>query len=1290
MVEENISTQTLLKLVARGNAIITELNRLVELVPNEFVHSFNQHSDGERKFTLDNLTSDFSYFKNAELFESNIENNEILKKADEKFCDTYIDTLTRFYLTFESVQRYANEVNNFVYELEEETVVGQNLDSLLLDNDKRQLLCEAYFLLGYMLITTDNNFEGNLRERLIVSYYRYSSYKSSPDSCIDETCNLMRNTGFKSPKQKSYRASNGASHQYARPEGYPESFFSRVKVNKSVINLMIAKLQSVDIYDQTSTKFPHPDHRSIALSKQASILYMVLYFCPDILNTQRSRMREITDKFFHDNWVISIHMGEIVNLIEAWYPYKAARESLCQLLELESTKILACQYNSRFSRVHESLREYLREGYLNEDSVLEHNNRILNHIREANVVFRWMLLQSQMNATWQLKLTKTVHSIVMNNRPQLQSLFEFLQNVSELENRFTRMFNKMIYEKNDKIRENKEKALELTCELIDMFSDVKPMRWIKPGANTKLIDLLSKTRSTLETHDFSKFNSKDFVINLTSDINQAQDSYSDGKNMQVVQSFSDLRDNLLRILRFLNMSDEVNDILKFVSDFSYGWKITDENFTDHMQKLIKDDPHKIYGIEATFLKLATAFDTSLIRISQSKSREDFMSVSQYYSTKLVSYIRDVLHIIPASILELLSKIVSIQTENVIDDMPSKVSLENLKDFALPDKRIQILELTYKASHYAESMLLMQNTNIGSVKINSKQLLEDGLRRELVIKMSNSIQEILVFSEIGSNNQSEVKLAQNLLSKLSKLDIIMNGYKCSLEYVQDYLFIYGLKLWQEELGHIIKSNVERAIDALLNNSFLAQPNIHFKSDIESSNLTKISSTNDFYTNPIKSSFMVRLLNEVLKITDPRSTIYDEQMSAWYNQKNRSEKVIDLKVFELIASSLCVTGLNGFDQLCCTLLKLELETLDTFVINSVTCKSSLSQSLSESLSSLATLRKQSFGAESSSEPLDSDHCSRTLSSCLLKIAPYSEKVVNNLLRIGQLQAIRTCISCVLSTKSRYEVRNLYNCLDTLNTCMLSILKHGKQDKADDFHNETNHETEDSDTDWDEDEADERDREEEREDESEHDNAGLDDSQLIFELTNHLEWIGLSDPMSKIYTLAFQTSDSSEVFEFRDKLVAVDMIFLVLLDQLSKFQFSPLIGGFLPKQSRSFYETTYTVDGQPLFYGLITFMNHYKPFLNTSKPSTNVVGSSIPLVRLLEYLSLYVKCSLGQKTNALSTRGSNLTPEVSNVILGMIEMIRLSRQTSSNLLSSTFLPQFILDTFQFSLCHLNKQTN
>lgn len=66
--------------------------------------------------------------------------------------------------------------------------------------------------------------------------------------------------------------------------------------------MVIGRLRSDDIYNQISA-YPFPEHRSTALATQASMLYVILYFDPEILHNQQAKMREIVDKHFPDNWV---------------------------------------------------------------------------------------------------------------------------------------------------------------------------------------------------------------------------------------------------------------------------------------------------------------------------------------------------------------------------------------------------------------------------------------------------------------------------------------------------------------------------------------------------------------------------------------------------------------------------------------------------------------------------------------------------------------------------------------------------------------------------------------------------------------------------------------------------------------------------------------------------------------------------------------------------------------------------------------------------------------------------
>jgi len=54
------------------------------------------------------------------------------------------------------------------------------------------------------------------------------------------------------------------------------------------------------------------------------MLYVVLYFAPQILNEQQAVMREIVDKHFSDNWVLSYYLGFTVDISIMWAPYKVS------------------------------------------------------------------------------------------------------------------------------------------------------------------------------------------------------------------------------------------------------------------------------------------------------------------------------------------------------------------------------------------------------------------------------------------------------------------------------------------------------------------------------------------------------------------------------------------------------------------------------------------------------------------------------------------------------------------------------------------------------------------------------------------------------------------------------------------------------------------------------------------------------------------------------------------------------------------------------------------------------
>lgn len=53
-----------------------------------------------------------------------------------------------------------------------------------------------------------------------------------------------------------------------------------------------------------------------------------------------------------------------------------------------------------------------------------------------------------------------------------------------------------------------------------------------------------------------------------------------------------------------------------------------------------------------------------------------------------------------------------------------------------------------------------------------------------------------------------------MPRLDALGEQMDGFRRSFEYIQDYVNIYGLKIWQEEVSRIINYNVEQECNSFL--------------------------------------------------------------------------------------------------------------------------------------------------------------------------------------------------------------------------------------------------------------------------------------------------------------------------------------------------------------------------------------------------------------------------------------------------------------------------------------------
>eukprot|EP00698_Gefionella_okellyi_P008153 TRINITY_DN2008_c0_g1_i2.p1 TRINITY_DN2008_c0_g1~~TRINITY_DN2008_c0_g1_i2.p1 ORF type:complete len:1001 (+),score=260.72 TRINITY_DN2008_c0_g1_i2:451-3453(+) len=831
-----------------------------------------------------------------------------------------------------------------------------------------------------MMLLMDERIDGMVRERMLVAYLRYKGHTHALSN-IDEVCKLFRTTGFNPAVPK-------------KPSNYPEEYLTRYPIPREAIKMIIGRLRSEDIYHQAQA-YPLPEHRSTALATQASMLYVILYFSPDILHREQATMREIVDKHFADNWIISWYLGFTVDLSVAWAGYKSAQLALNNTLALENVKDLHDKQLLRMAAVRKDLEQLLTEGVLVEEYVLDHVNRLLNVLREANVTLRWVLLHTTVK---NIKIRQVV-------LPGLdaESILLLLLNTSQFEFILKNMFRRLLETKLTRWQEFKQQATEHVKELGEYFSGEKLLSKVQKDENLEAwfkdmsgkIDALDYNDSTLAGRKIQQ---------ITTAFIEVEEFHQIETNLQVKQFLHDTRGFLHQMIRTINIKEETLAVISLVSDMSYA-KIVIEDYVSLMQTRIKKDPFAVTKLRSAFLKLASLLDLPLVRINQANS-PDLVSVSEFYSSELVGFVRSVLEIIPRSMFYTLNEVINYQTTS-LTPVPTRFEREKIREVAQLEERHGLAKATHAISVFAEGIRSMETTLVGVIEVQPQQLLEDGIRKELVHRLSETLHKTLQFQKRGTGMEIEQSL--DVLARQ------LDGFAQSFEYIQDYINIFGLKIWQEEFARIINYNVEQECNRFLKLKVYDMVS-HFQS--ETNPIPKYPPTDEISVN-----FLGRVSRELFALTSPSRTVYVDQMSGWFDGSTGRE-VAGIRTFSALHNSLSVWGLAGIDRFTCFVIA---ERLQSFV----------KAYRREFIPSLKGFLPQM------EEALEPTTCLPTNSKQLYdnavsKVKNTHKYILDTVLRLGHMQLIRKHAANELNFSCKLDSANLGSALDVMNRALIKDIQ------------------------------------------------------------------------------------------------------------------------------------------------------------------------------------------------------------------------------------------------------------
>lgn len=705
----------------------------------------------------------------------------------EKDLEKDIRLQSKFYSTFEPVLIAFEQLFSSITEFVQTfTSYTKEVHHVGRMEVTKTSILEAYclYISGLLIIYLDIYLPAPVRERIYIAIYRKSDVRENAEFLVEF---LKATVPGKDPMRQRI--------------SLPESFIS-------------SSLHTIELMEEASLP-----------TARAHLMYVALQFDHSTLTDDSPRMTKIVSSIFRDTWVMNLGFGVIANVFDGWYNFKSAWNALnATITQQEAHRLL------------EKHRKVVKDTTF--PQVIKEMVQFDDHLQKItsyNRSLKWLFLHSR-------PAQKTTRPL--KNRPLTDDdLFQWLLDVSRCEVLLLNLYTSTLENRENEGSRWKQKIRTSLTQLAEFFEHgfVK-MSETQKNNFVKWIRNLSDTVEKIDLNNGRE--SAETVQQIIRRVKQVGDLLGLSINLTLKECLSTLDSDLRALLSVLSLSDSIVPDVYSKMEATYLWPLISQLIPRIQQNLVSTSNTDV--VRQIFTKLSISCWVLKLRLSYFSDRDNVANrIANTYSFSLEKHLKTVLQSVPQHMIEIMYKVVMPGLEKKFEPFIEKTELREIRDFM---DNSQLIETTSLIANTSMGISRMMLTRVGTIEINPKELLEEGMIRQLY-------KEIKKYLSASSSTSS----IENLLNACENVEKM----RTSFFYLCDHMNLDGERIWSVAMSdYFSQISEERAF---------------------------AKSSGELEKNEIADLF--------IQITNPKSSRYSENALSWKDLK-MSNTILSFAVFDRI--------------------------------------------------------------------------------------------------------------------------------------------------------------------------------------------------------------------------------------------------------------------------------------------------------------------------------------------------------------------------------------------------------